>query len=153
VTPSGYVVGALAAVNSFGSPYEEGTKRFLAAPYECNGEFGGRGAPCAGSFADMPTDTKLGGGQGRSNTTLCVIATDADLPAAALKRVAVMAQDGLARALRPAHGPTDGDIVFALSTATHPVERSLPAMMEIGNTAADTLARAIAKGVFEAEQG
>ncbi|MEM1381136.1 MAG: P1 family peptidase [Pseudomonadota bacterium] len=147
----GYTVGALVAVNSFGSPYWPGTDQFLAAPYEVAGEFGGRGLPGASAVAGLPPDTKLAA-PARSNTTLAVIATDADLSPADLKRLAVMAQDGLARAIRPAHGPTDGDIVFALSTCAKPVAAPLPTVLELGTIAGDVLARAVARGVFAAEK-
>jgi L-aminopeptidase/D-esterase-like protein len=62
-----------------------------------------------------------------------------------------MAQDGLARAIRPAHAPFDGDLVFALSTAQQPLaEPRDRTIARIGALAADTLARAIARAVYEA---
>ena len=62
-----------------------------------------------------------------------------------------MAQDGLARAVRPAHAPTDGDVVFALSTGRAGEGEVTPLLLaRIGALAADCLARAIARGVFEA---
>jgi L-aminopeptidase/D-esterase-like protein len=61
-----------------------------------------------------------------------------------------MAQDGLARAIRPVHAPFDGDVVFALSTARRPLEGGDAGLARLGALAADTLARAIARGVFEA---
>jgi L-aminopeptidase/D-esterase-like protein len=82
---------------------------------------------------------------------LVALATDAPLSPPDLQRVAIMAQDGLARALRPAHGPTDGDVVFALSTAETAKAGGLALVTEIGSLAADTTARAIARGVFRAE--
>ena len=83
---------------------------------------------------------------------IAVVATDATLTKAQAQRVAIMAQDGIARAVRPAHTPYDGDVVFALSTE----KRSLDgppeaAVSRLGAIAADTLARAIARGVYEAE--
>jgi D-aminopeptidase len=67
-----------------------------------------------------------------------------------LKHIAIMAQDGLALALRPAHGVLDGDIVFAAATARHPRPADLRDLTEIGALAASTLARAIARGIYEA---
>jgi L-aminopeptidase/D-esterase-like protein len=87
----------------------------------------------------------------RANTTIAAIATDAALMPAQARRVAVMAQDGLARAIRPIHSPFDGDVVFALSTARRPLAE--PAQMEvarIGALAADCVARAVARAVYEA---
>lgn len=151
ITESGYTVGALVAVNAFGSPYIPGTNQFWAAPYELDGEYGGRGMSLSGPVRDLPTDTKLAGA-GRENTTIAVIATDADLTAAELKRLAIMAQDGLARALRPAHGPTDGDVVFALSTGARALpDPRLAGILQLGTVAGDVLARAIARGVYMAE--
>ena len=145
----GYTVAALAAVNSFGSPFVPGTDQFWAAPFEVGAEFGGRGFPADASAQGFPADTKAAA-MARGNTTLVVVATDADLSAPDLKRLAVMAQDGLARALRPAHGPTDGDIVFAVSTCTKDVPSALPTVTELGTLAGDVVARAIARGVYEA---
>ena len=150
VTDDGFTIGAMVAVNSFGSPYVAGTHQFWAAPFEVGDEFGGRGFPGDTRSAGFPTDSKIGV-PGRSNTTLAVVATDADLPTADLQRIAIMAQDGLARAIRPAHGPTDGDIVFALSTAAKPVAAPLITTTQLGSIAGDVLARAVARGVFAAE--
>ena len=88
---------------------------------------------------------------GRKNTTLACIATDLALTRVELKRVAIMAQDGMARAIRPLHSPFDGDVVFALSTGQREVQGSRElAVLQIGALAADTLARAIARGVHAA---
>lgn len=85
------------------------------------------------------------------NTTLACIATDLALTRVELKRVAIMAQDGMARAIRPLHSPFDGDVVFALSTGQREVQGSRElAVLQIGALAADTLARAIARGVHAA---
>ena len=145
----GVTVGAVVAVNSFGSPYAPGTDRFWAAPWEQGDEFGGRGIATSVGHAGLPSDTKLGRA-GRTNTTIAVIATDAVLTQAQAHRLAVMAQDGLARAIRPAHGPTDGDVVFAVATGRG-APASLPDLMTLGAVAGDVLARAVARGVFAAE--
>ncbi|NHK29378.1 P1 family peptidase [Parvularcula flava] len=164
VTPEGITVGAIVAVNAFGSPYIPGTKCFWAWPFEMDGEFGGV-RPDGGETAHgFPDDTKLGpvraaGGAQNSagvakpgaNTTICAVATDAALSTADCKRLAIMAQDGLSRAIRPAHAPVDGDTVFALSTGARdlPEPRAL-SLSVLGNHAADCLARAIARGVHAA---
>ena len=148
---AGVTVAALAAVNSFGSPYVPGTDRFWAAPYEQGGEFGGRGAAAAVGVAGLPPDTKSGTSpEAGTNTTLAVIATDAALTKPQAKRLAVMAQDGLSRAIRPVHGPTDGDVVFALATGEGaPID--LLELLRLGTIAGDVLARAVARGVHAAE--
>ena len=86
------------------------------------------------------------------NTTIACVATDAALTPAQARRLAVMAQDGLARAIRPVHAPFDGDVVFALSTGVRPLAEPEPFILaRLGALAADALARAVARGVFEAE--
>jgi L-aminopeptidase/D-esterase-like protein len=151
VSEAGFTVGAIVAVNSFGAVVAPGGRRFWAAPYEVDGEFGGLGAA---GLAAAPDDWGLAKGAapgGRVNTTIACVATDAALTPAEAKRVAIMAQDGLARALRPAHSPFDGDVVFALATAKLDVEAPrLQTVARLGALAADCLARAIARGVFEA---
>ena len=87
---------------------------------------------------------------GRKNTT-CLHRHRPALTRVELKRVAIMAQDGMARAIRPLHSPFDGDVVFALSTGQREVQGSRElAVLQIGALAADTLARAIARGVHAA---
>ena len=150
VAADGITVGAIAIVNSWGSTVAPGGRTFWAAPFEIDGEFGGLGA---GGLAAAPDD--LAGSKAdlaaRRNTTIACVATDVALTPAQAKRVAIMAQDGIARAIRPAHAPFDGDVVFALSTAQRPL--AAPENMtiaRIGALAADCLARAIARGVYEA---
>jgi L-aminopeptidase/D-esterase-like protein len=80
------------------------------------------------------------------------VATDAALTSAEATRLAIMAQDGLARAVRPVHTPYDGDVVFALSAGTLPLAEPRPlTLARIGSIAADCLARSIARGVYEAK--
>ena len=95
------------------------------------------------------------------NTTIAVIATDAVMSAAACRRVAIAAHDGLARTIRPCHTPLDGDTVFALATGAVdvPPDPETPASMSpevplvtaVGAAAADVLARAVLVGVLAAE--
>ena len=82
---------------------------------------------------------------------IALIATDATLTKAECKRLALSAHDGLARAIRPAHTPMDGDVVFAASTAKKPLANGVIDLTELCIAAADTLARAIARGVYEAQ--
>jgi L-aminopeptidase/D-esterase-like protein len=143
-------VGAIVAVNSGGSVVAPGGRSFWAAPFEIAGEFGGLGSA---GLAAAPDDWGLAKGPapGRENTTIACVATDATLTPAEARRLAIMAQDGLARAIRPAHTPFDGDVVFALATGQRPLpERRLPMVSRLGALAADCLARAVARGVYEA---
>jgi len=151
VTDDGVTVGALAAVNSVGSPLIPGTDVFWAFAFEQNGEFGGR-RPMQDIVSDLDLPADMKGARPGENTTIAVVATDADLTRAELGRVAVMAADGFARALRPVHTPFDGDIVFAVSTAKRPLNGSRAReTMRLGHIAADCIARAIARGVYEAK--
>jgi L-aminopeptidase/D-esterase-like protein len=149
VGAEGYTVGALAAVNCFGSVVAPGGRTFWAAPYEIGDEFGGLGPA---GLAASPEDWGLAKAPGAlRNTTIACVATDAALTPAQAKRLAVMAQDGLARAIRPVHAPFDGDVVFALATGRSP--RPAPdnlALARLGSLAADALARAVARGVHAA---
>jgi L-aminopeptidase/D-esterase-like protein len=150
VTAEGQTVGALAAVNSFGSVVAPGGREFWAAPYEIGAEFGG--VPL-GDVRAGPDDWALAKRDPapRSNTTLVVVATDAIVTPAEARRIAIMAQDGLARAIRPVHAPFDGDVVFVLSTGRSPLaEPKAASLSRLGALAADCVARAIARGVFEA---
>ncbi|MGC9955186.1 MAG: P1 family peptidase [Rhizomicrobium sp.] len=153
VSDDSFTVGALVAVNSVGSPVIPGTNLFWAFPFEQEGEFGGRvpKGPLAPIDLDLPGDMKGAERQG-ANTTIAVVATDADLTRVELKRLAIMAADGFARALRPVHTPFDGDLIFAVSTARHSLSRLRPReVMRLGHMAADCLARAIARGVYAAQ--
>lgn len=147
----GGVVGALSAANSYGSMIMPGTRAFWAWPWEIDGEFGGARPPA--DYAPDPFDWGLAkmNPAPRGNTTIAVVATDIALTPAQAKRVAVMAQDGLSRAIRPVHTPFDGDCVFVLSTGERPLADPAPRSLTlIGAAAADCLARATARGVYEA---
>jgi L-aminopeptidase/D-esterase-like protein len=150
VTDDGFAIGALAAVNSVGSPLMPNTNVFWAFPFEQNDEFGARRlkGEIRGEL-DLPSDMKAV--DPSQNTTIAIVAIDADVTAVELKRIAVMATDGFARALRPVHTPFDGDIVFAVTTGRQPVSEPRPhTLMRLGSIASDCLSRAIARGVFEA---
>jgi L-aminopeptidase/D-esterase-like protein len=149
LTADGSAVGAICAVNCWGSVVAPGGGSFWAAPYEIGAEFGGLGP--AGLRA-APEDWALAKSAAASrNTTIACVATDVALTPAQARRVAIMAQDGLARAIRPVHAPFDGDVVFALSTARRPCpEPANLSVARLGAIAADTLARAVARGVYEA---
>ena len=152
VTGDGMTIGALVAVNSLGSPVVPGGKHFWAAPFEFGREFGGLG-PAPNVVPGEDWGMAKINPAARANTTIACIATDVALDPDEMKRVAMMAQDGLARAIRPIHSPFDGDVVFGLSTGRikitdGPMRNFVVA--RIGAAAADVLARAVARGVYEA---
>jgi len=149
VTESGITIGALAAVNAAGTVTLGASRHFWAAPCECGGEFGGCGSPAKPPPEALTPVFKGGVGQ---STTLVIVATDAGLDRPMLKRLAIMAQAGLARAIYPAHTPLDGDIVFTVSTGGKPLRDPVPGLAELGAHAANVTARAIARGVYEASQ-
>ena len=146
-TEDGHTVGALAAVNAVGSAVVDGGPWFWAAPFEQNGEFGGCGWPSPFPATALKPQTKGSAGE---STTLVVVATDAILTKAQAKRLAVMAQSGLSRAIYPVHTPLDGDVVFAAATGRRPLADPLLGLTNLGTLAANVVARAVARGVFAA---
>jgi len=146
-SPDGFLVGALAAVNAAGSVLIGSGPWFWAAPFETNGEFGNRGLP--EKFPPRAFEALTKGGT-RESTTLVVVATDATLTKAQAKRLAVMAQSGLSRAIYPVHSPLDGDVTFAASTGRRPLADAVVGLTALGTLAANVVARAIARAVFAA---
>ena len=147
LTSRGFHVGALVVVNSVGRATRGKSLFFWAAPYEREGEFGGLGFGPKHVEDALTLRLKR---EGPANTDLAVVATDAALTVAQLKRVAIMAQDGFALALRPAHAPMDNDVVLAAGTARASGAPDLRDLTEIGMLAAECVARAAARGVYEA---
>ena len=132
VTPGGIKVGALAVVNAVGSVTVGDGPWFWAAPFEVDGEFGGLGLPPSFS-PDMLTLRMKGGAaaaQGE-NTTIAVVVTDAALTKPQAKRLAMIAQTGMARAIYPVHAPLDGDVV---SSPPRPAKgRSIPSWASLNS--------------------
>ncbi|HEX2552360.1 MAG TPA: P1 family peptidase [Microvirga sp.] len=147
VTESGHTVGALVIVNALASAVIGGGPHFWAGGLEEGAEFGGLGWPERVTPAMRRLAWK-GGPQ--PATTIALVATDAALTKAQAKRLAVVAHDGLAKALRFAHAMFDGDTVFAAATGRRPLGDEATDLIRLGATAADCLARAIARGVYEA---
>ncbi|HEV7881131.1 P1 family peptidase [Bradyrhizobium sp.] len=149
-TPAGVRVAALAVVNAVGSVTVGDGPWFWAAPFEIDGEFGGRGLPQ--SFTPQMLAMRLKGAAAATaaeNTTLAVVVTDAILTKPQARRLAMIAQTGFARAIYPVHAPLDGDVLFAAATCEKPID-PLVGLTELGMVAANTVARAIARGVYEA---
>ncbi len=141
-------VGAIAAVNSMGSLTIPGSSTMWAFPYEQNDELGKQAMPEKSGVIDLDFSFELPIGK---NTTLVTVATDAVLTKPQARRVAIMAQDGLARAIRPIHSPFDGDSVFVLSTGKSELLDPVVGVSKLGMLAADCVARAIARGVYQAK--
>jgi L-aminopeptidase/D-esterase-like protein len=144
VTRSGHTVAAIVAVNAVGAPTIGDGPWFWAAPYEQGNEFGGLGWP-----QTFDTAPRLKGTPGTS-TTIGLVATDATLTKPQALRLAIMAHDGLARAVLPAHAPMDGDTIFAAATCARPLSDVSRELTELGHAAKLVMARAIARGVHEA---
>lgn len=150
VLNDGATVGALAAVNASGNVNIANGPNFWASPFERNGELGGLGFPAIMPVeASMPVTKKAPG----ESTVLALVATDVDLNRQGLQRLAIVAQTGLARAIYPAHTPLDGDVVFAVSTRQRKLSGGVAGFAELAAHTADVLARAIARGVFDAARG
>ena len=148
--PAGGVLFAAAAVNAAGSPHIGDTHHFWAAPFEQQAEFGGYGYPHPWPDDARVGRTKSGQRVAGANTTLGIVVTNVSLTAGQAKRVAISSHDGFARALYPVHTPADGDLVFVASTGE--VELNQEALLDLGVLAGNTMARAIARGVYEAIQ-
>jgi len=145
----GTIVGAIVAVNCCGAVVRPDCARFWAPELALAGEI-----PPQPALPDAPLDlddlSACSAFLAGANTTIAVVATDAPLRRNSCQRFAMMAQDGLARAIRPAHTPFDGDTVFALSTGSG--DEVDPAhLVRLGMAAADCLSRAIMRAIVAAE--
>ena len=138
--PNGVIIGALVAVNALGSVTVGDGPHFWAAPFEQNGEFGN-----LGPSSTYPQGRPATKGHAR-NTTIGIVATNARLTQAQCTRLATAAHDGFARALVPSHTPMDGDLIFAASIGN----KNYDDLIYLGHAAATCMARAIARGIFEA---
>jgi len=154
VMDTGITVAALVAVNSLGSTVDPSTGTFWEIRLEIENEF----AEHIRNRVMLPEPPTGSPGE---NTTLAVVATDAALTKAQAKKIAMMAHDGMARAIRPAHTMFDGDIVYCLATGKRPLPENhgifmapvAQAINDIGHAAADCLARAIIRGILDAKSG
>src|ERR1700755_2303365 len=131
-TQGGVRVAALAVVNAVGTVTVGDGPWFWAAPFEIDGEYGGRGLPPA--FTPDMLAMRIKGGAAATaveNTTLAVVVTDAILTKPQAKRLAMIAQTGFARAIYPVHAPLDGDVLFAAATGEKPIQ-PLAGLTELG---------------------
>lgn len=151
VLESGISVAALMAVNSLGSVLDPSSGRPWEIGLELDGEFGSQGQRAV-RMPEPPAGSEA------RNTTIGVVATDAVLSKAQAKKLAQMAQDGLARAIRPAHTMFDGDTIFCLGSGKKKLPDSegffaapqAPAINDLGRAMADCVSRAIIKAVLNA---
>jgi D-aminopeptidase len=149
-TPAGVRVAAIAVTNAVGSVTVGDGPWFWAAPFEVDGELGNHGTPPA--YRKEMLAMRIKGGPAATaieNTTIVAVVTDAVLSKPQAQRLAMMAQTGFAHAIYPVHAPLDGDLVFAAATGVKPID-PLVGLTELGMVAANTVARAIARGVYEA---
>lgn len=148
VLDNGITVGALVVANPTGGTTMGDGPHFWANQFEIGDEFGGLGpAPEPISLVDGLVNkheifTEM------ANTTIAIVATDAKLTKPQAKRMAVAAQDGMARAICPAHTAVDGDLVFAISTGEKELNDPVVNAIHIGHAASVCLARAIARAVY-----
>lgn len=140
----GHRIMALVAVNSLGRPFDPQTGRLYGEDLLAEEE---RALlPDRSRYQGRPEDYRYPFLFGQ-NTTLAVVATDAPLSKAQAKRLAIMAQDGIARAIRPAHTPLDGDLVFALALGEGKGVAPYT-LLRLGAYAADAVTRAILRAVL-----
>jgi L-aminopeptidase/D-esterase-like protein len=145
-TSAGHKIAALVAVNAMGSATVGEGPHFWAAPFEQNDEFGGLGLPQR--FTEDHTALRIKGVTLKA-TTIGVVVTDAVLTKAQAHRLSIMAHDGLARAVLPAHLPGDGDTIFSAAIGLKPLG-DMAAFAELCHLATLVTARAVARGVYEA---
>lgn len=141
---------AYIAVNAIGSPLMPDGRTLWAWPFERDGEFGGHRPGPMDPAPALPPDIK---GAGATATCIGAVTVSTVQTRTALRRIAVMAQDGLARALRPSHAPFDGDTIFALAPPCGEAVDDPRETMALGSLAADCVARAVALGVWHADEG
>ncbi len=139
--PDGEVVAALAAVNAFGDVVDPDTGAILAGSRAASGAPGVRHGAERALREDARIDSPLAG----AHTTLVCVATTVPFDPGSLKRVAIEAHDGIARAVRPAHTVVDGDVAFALAPPGPPP--ALLLRLRVGAAAAHVVARAIVDAV------
>ncbi len=155
-----YTIGAIVVNNAVGNPLLNEGPHFLSANLEFGNEFGGYGVsndlydnilrakrlPSSIGQKDIFNDIS-------SNTVVGVVATNAPLTRSNLKRLAIMAHDGIARSLNPSHTPMDGDTIFSITTTEDIKEQILENVdiLALGARASDCVARACNRAIYEAE--
>ncbi len=140
--PNGLVVAAMVATNALGDIVDPDTGRIVAGARQPDGTFADtRALLRSGAFAQRATPRP------GEHTTIGVVATNARLTKTQVSRVALMADDGYARAIVPSHTMADGDTVFSLATGRWDGEADVSI---VGALAADAMARALVQAVTRA---
>jgi L-aminopeptidase/D-esterase-like protein len=151
---NGYTVAAIVGLNPAGSPLDTRTCLPLALYLELGNEFNlvqPKAEECQAAAAGRggPGD---GSDNAARNTTIALVATDAPLEDLEAERMAVIANAGLARSIRPIHGIGDGDTVFGMATTPPTRAMTNPELTAIFNAAADALGRAVVHAVISSKQ-
>lgn len=142
--PNGVVVGALAVCNAWGDVVDPEAGQIIAGARALDNKT--HFLNTEAHLRDAPQfDTRFFG----MDTTLCVVATNTRFNREQITKVAMMAQDGIARAVRPSHTMFDGDVVFSLSTVKGNQEMNVNI---VGSVAAQLVAQAIVRGVLAANE-
>lgn len=137
--PNGIIVSAVVVVNSLGDVIDPGTGEIIAGALSPTGEF----LDSVAAMKKMQNQSPLS----RQNTTLAVVMTNGSLNKVQANKVAQMAQNGLARTIRPVHTMYDGDLVFALSSGDKQVDVNV-----VGEVAAECVSQAILTAVTVGNQ-
>lgn len=135
----GFVVAAGVVANPVGSVVDPDSGRLYGDP--------------AGPMVDLAQFRSLRRPTPRLNTTIGVVATDAPVTKAQATRLAMTGHDGIARAVRPAHSPLDGDTLFAVSTAAAATGVDTDLLHELSAAVAEVVAEAIVAAVTSAAPG
>jgi L-aminopeptidase/D-esterase-like protein len=151
ILDSGITTAALAVVNSGGSVIDPETGRPWEIGLQIEAEFGRQGKRAV----ILPPQSASSPAR---NTTIALVATDAALTKSQAQKVAQMAHDGMARAIRPAHTMFDGDTIFCMATGRQKLPETpgffsvtqAQAISDIGHAAADCMSRAIIKAILTA---
>jgi L-aminopeptidase/D-esterase-like protein len=139
--PNGAIVAALVAVNALGDVVDPATGRLIAGLRTEDGK------ALRGTLEALQAGERSGRPLPGENTAIGIVATNVGLSKSEATRVAQMAHDGLARAIRPVHTPWDGDTLFALSLGSVRIQE---AALVVGSFAAEVVARAVVRGVLMA---
>ena len=150
VLDGGYTVSGLVVVNAVGSAVDAATGVLHGARHGLPGEFDDLPAPSGAALGKLREAAGSHGFSAGTATSLLVVATDATLDKVGCSRMATMAHDGLARAIRPVHTVMDGDAAFGLATGARPAP-DLPATFALHAAAADVTTRALVHAMLAAE--
>ena len=141
--PGGLVIAAVVAVNALGDVVDPDSGAVLAGARSEDGK------ALVNTMEQIRQGVNMPAARSGENTTIGVVAANVEWTQAEATKVAQMAHDGLARAIRPVHMPFDGDTVFALGTGGRRVDSRL--LGYVGALAADVMAQAVVSAILQAE--